>query len=71
MLVCTSRKGSRGRLVGEPVPRERLGATLASSLYAVTQGAQLLRVHDVKAMRQALLTWEAIARFQCEGPRRA
>jgi dihydropteroate synthase len=68
VLVCTSRKGSLGRLVGEPVPRERLGATLASSLYAVTQGAHLVRVHDVKAMRQALQTWRAIERFQGEDP---
>jgi len=69
VLVCTSRKGSLGRLVGEPVPRERLGATLASTLYAVTQGAHLVRVHDVKAFRQALLTWQAIERFQGEAPR--
>jgi dihydropteroate synthase len=69
VLVCTSRKGSLGRLVGEPVPRERLGASLASSLHAITQGAHLVRVHDVKAMRQALLTWQAIERFQGEGPR--
>ena len=70
VLVCTSRKGSLGRLVGEPVPRERLGASLASSLYAATQGAHLVRVHDVKAFRQALLTWRAIERFQGEQPRR-
>ncbi len=69
VLVCTSRKGSLGRLVGEPVPRERLGASLASSLYAVTQGAHLVRVHDVKAFRQALLTWRAIESFQDEAPR--
>jgi dihydropteroate synthase len=69
VLVCTSRKGSLGRLVGEAVPRERLGASLASSLYAVTQGAHLVRVHDVKAMRQALLTWRAIESPEGEAPR--
>jgi dihydropteroate synthase len=66
VLVCTSRKGSLGRLVGEPVPRERLGASLASTLFAVTQGAQLVRVHDVKPVRQALQTWRAIERFAGE-----
>jgi dihydropteroate synthase len=70
VLVCTSRKGSLGRITGEAVPRERLGASLASSLYAVTQGAQLVRVHDVKAMRQALQTWRAIERLQGEDPPR-
>jgi dihydropteroate synthase len=66
VLVCTSRKGSLGRLVGEPVPRERLGASLASTLFAVTQGAHLVRVHDVKPVRQALQTWRAIERFAGE-----
>jgi dihydropteroate synthase len=61
LLACTSRKGSLGRLTGEKDPKERLGATLASSLYAVTQGAHLVRVHDVKAFRQALTTWRAFA----------
>jgi len=67
VLVCTSRKGSLGRLTGEPVPKQRLGASLASSLYAANQGAQLVRVHDVKAFRQALITWRAIERFDGEG----
>lgn len=71
VLVCTSRKGSLGRLTGEAVPRERLGASIASSLYAVQNGAQIVRVHDVKAMHQALVTWRAIEAFQGEGgPRR-
>lgn len=60
VLACTSRKGSLGRLVDEPEPKERLGASIASSLYAAVQGAQLIRVHDVKAFRQAWLTWRAI-----------
>lgn len=67
VLVCTSRKGSLGRLTGEAVPKQRLGASLASSLYAAKQGAQLVRVHDVKAFRQALITWRAIERFDGEG----
>jgi dihydropteroate synthase len=66
VLVCTSRKGSLGRLTGEEVPAERLGATLASSLYAITRGAHLVRVHDVRAMRQAVLTWRAIEHMQGE-----
>jgi dihydropteroate synthase len=68
LLVCTSRKGSLGRITGEPVPRQRLGASLASSLYAVVQGAHLVRVHDVKEFHQALLTWRAIDRFEGEAP---
>lgn len=60
ILACTSRKGSLGRITGEPNPKERLGATLATSLYAVCQGAHMIRVHDVKAFHQELRTWEAL-----------
>jgi len=60
ILACTSRKGSLGRITGEANPKERLGATLATSLYAVCQGAHMVRVHDVKAFHQELRTWEAI-----------
>ncbi len=60
ILACTSRKGSLGRITGETNPKERLGATLATSLYAVCQGAHMIRVHDVKAFHQELRTWEAI-----------
>ncbi len=67
VLVCTSRKGSLGRLTGEPDPRERLGATIASSLFAVTRGAHIVRVHDVKAFRQALATWRAFERTGEDG----
>lgn len=69
LLVCTSRKGSLGRLVDEPEPKERLGASVASSLYAVNQGANLVRIHDVKAFRQALATWRALDGLSAEdGP---
>ena len=61
VLVCTSRKGSLGRITGEADPAARVGATVASSLVAVQGGAALVRVHDVAPMRQALQTWRAIA----------
>ena len=64
ILVCTSRKGSLGRITGEKDPKLRLGATLASSLYAVRQGAHMIRVHDVRALHQELLTWNAIERVR-------
>ena len=60
VLICTSRKGSLGRIVAEPEPKERLGATLATSLFAAFQGANLIRVHDVKPCRQALQAWMAV-----------
>jgi dihydropteroate synthase len=67
LLVCTSRKGSLGRLTGEKDPKLRLGATLATSLYAVREGAHMIRVHDVQALHQELLTWHAIEQVRVEG----
>lgn len=60
ILVCTSRKGSLGRITGEKDPKQRLGATLSASMYAAAQGAEMIRVHDVRAFQQALLTWRVI-----------
>jgi dihydropteroate synthase len=67
ILVCTSRKGSLGRITGERDPKLRLGATLATSLYAVREGAHMIRVHDVKALHQELVTWNAIESVRVEG----
>lgn len=67
ILVCTSRKGSLGRITGERDPKLRLGATLATSLYAVREGAHMIRVHDVKALHQELVTWNAIESVRMEG----
>lgn len=66
VLVCTSRKGSLGRITGETDPAARVGATVASSLVAVQGGAALVRAHDVAPMRQALQTWRAIATGQVD-----
>jgi dihydropteroate synthase len=58
-LGCAVAVGaSRKRLVaafsrGEDAPA-RLPGSLAAALHAAGQGAQILRVHDVAAMRQAL-----------------
>lgn len=53
IVVGTSRKSFIGCLDGSP-PGERLGGTVASSLAAALRGADVLRVHDVAAMSQAL-----------------
>lgn len=38
----------------------RLGATIAVHLHAIANGAQMVRVHDVAEMRQALTVWQAL-----------
>jgi dihydropteroate synthase len=59
LVVGTSRKSFIGRLDGSPAS-ERLGGTIASSLLAAANGADVLRVHDVAAVRQALAVAAAI-----------
>jgi len=59
VLIGTSRKRFLGALTGRPVG-ERLSATVASSLAAAVQGADVVRVHDVAAMVDAIKVWTAI-----------
>jgi len=59
LVVGTSRKSFIGRLDGAPAS-ERLGGTIASSLLAAANGVEVLRVHDVAAVRQALAVAKAI-----------
>ncbi|WP_018110321.1 dihydropteroate synthase [Thermus igniterrae] len=60
VLVGLSRKRTIGELTGVENPRERVAGTLAAHLYAVWKGARLLRVHDVRAHREALAVWNAL-----------
>src|SRR5215203_4722910 len=59
IVVGTSRKSFIGRLTGAPVDR-RLGGTIASSVIAYANGAEVLRVHDAGPVREALTVAEAI-----------
>jgi dihydropteroate synthase len=59
LVVGTSRKSFIGRLDGSPAGG-RLGGTIASSVLAVAEGADVLRVHDVAEMRQALAVTAAV-----------
>jgi dihydropteroate synthase len=59
VVVGASRKSFLARDVGGP-PSERLGGTVAACLAAARRGASVLRVHDVRAVRQALAVERAI-----------
>lgn len=60
LLVGLSRKRTIGELTGVEVPKDRVFGTVAAHLYAVQKGARLLRVHDVRAHKEALRVWEAL-----------
>lgn len=56
LFVSVSRKGFLRKLTGRPV--SEIGpASLAAELYAACQGADMIRTHDPKAIRDALTIW--------------
>jgi dihydropteroate synthase len=59
IAIGTSRKSFIGKLTGAGV-EERLGGTVASNVLAYANGADVLRVHDVAPVREALTTANAI-----------
>jgi dihydropteroate synthase len=58
LLVGPSRKSFLGKMVGDPAA-DRTAATIGAALALATKGVQVLRVHDVRPVREALLAFEA------------
>ena len=58
LLIGWSRKRALGDVTGRAVD-QRLAGSLAAALAAVTQGARIVRVHDVAATVDALKVWRA------------
>ena len=54
VLIGASRKSFLRLVDADAGPEERLGASLAAAVHAARAGATLLRVHDVRATRQAI-----------------
>ena len=40
--------------------KERLGGTISSSLFAIMQGVQILRVHDVNEINQSIKVFNSL-----------
>jgi dihydropteroate synthase len=59
MVVGLSRKGLIGKLTGRPID-QRFTGSVVGSLAALVLGAQVVRVHDVAAMRDAIRVWDAV-----------
>ena len=60
ILVGTSRKSFVGKILNDAPPSERLNGTLAADAVAVWNGANILRVHDVKATIESLKVVQAV-----------
>lgn len=64
LLIGVSRKRMIGELTGEEDPAKRVHGSVAAALAAVARGAQVIRVHDVKATVDAVKVWQAIGVFE-------
>lgn len=64
VLIGHSRKGFLAKILGRPI-EERSAGTLGVAIAVAAQGADILRVHDVRETRDALLAWHAIGSERC------
>jgi len=60
VLVGTSRKSMLGMLLNGAPPNDRLEGTAATAVWAIQQGAAMLRVHDVAPLVRFARTADAV-----------
>jgi dihydropteroate synthase len=60
LLIGVSRKRFIGEFSGQSEPNKRFPGSVAAGLYALGQGASILRVHDVAETVQALKIWREL-----------
>ena len=58
ILIGTSRKRFINQISKNFDTKERLGGTLSSILYSLSQGVQVFRVHNVREIKQGILVYE-------------
>lgn len=62
VLIGTSRKSFIGKILGIEIPAERVWGTAATVAIAIANGADIVRVHDVREMAQVVRMADAILR---------
>ena len=60
VLVGNSRKSFIKEISGENDTKHRIGGTVASSIYLMMQGIQILRIHDVNELIQGLKVFKEL-----------
>jgi dihydropteroate synthase len=63
LLVGHSRKGFLAKIIGDK-EADRTNATIGAALGLAMQGVQIIRVHDVRPVREALVAFESAGGFQ-------
>jgi dihydropteroate synthase len=62
ILSATSRKSTIGKVLGNLPPEERIFGTAATTAIAICNGADIIRVHDVKEMAEVARMTDAVTR---------
>ena len=62
LLIGTSRKSMIGRILDGAPPDDRIEGTAATVAVAISNGASIVRVHDVKQMSRVVRVADAIVR---------
>jgi dihydropteroate synthase len=62
ILVGVSRKATIGHLLGDVPPQERVMGTAAAVTLSIANGADIVRVHDVKEIAQVAKVADAVVR---------
>ena len=60
ILIGTSRKRFINQISGKYDSKDRIGGTLASVLFLLSQGVHVFRVHNVHEVKQGILVFEKI-----------
>ena len=60
LLVGASRKSMIGRILGDREVDDRVTGTVAVHYHAMTQGAKIIRVHDVKEANDSILVYNEL-----------
>ena len=60
VLVGNSRKRFIKELSGKNDSKKRIGGTVASSIYLMMQGVEILRIHDVNELQQAIKVFKKL-----------
>lgn len=60
LLLGTSRKGFIGSITNIKIPKDRVFGTIATSIIGIQKGVSIIRVHDVKEHKDALLITDKI-----------
>lgn len=60
ILLGTSRKGFIGKLTGKDNPQDRILGTAASVAIGIVNGADIVRVHDIQAMKDVIAVVDSL-----------